>query len=204
MSSRVIDISPARLVLILAATFLLLSAGAWFTLIAPKQSRAHSLDTTIKTAQSQLAQLTHNAATVQKHAVSESLLLERALPTTAAMPQIILQLSRIAAEENISLDSITPQTPVLYSGYQAVPITVTLDGDFFNLEGFLQQLRKQVGVSDGVVTATGRLYDVLALTFQSATPAPRLSATLTIDAFSYTGFGLAPASTIPGTTPPAG
>jgi Tfp pilus assembly protein PilO len=200
MSSRVVDISPARLVLILAATFLVLSAATWFTLIAPKQSKAQSLDTTIKNAQSHLAQLTHNEATVQKHAVSESLMLERALPSITAMPQIVLQLSRIATEEHVSLDSITPQTPVLYSGYQAVPITVTLDGDFFNIEGFLQQLREQVRAAGGVVTATGRLYDVLGVTLQSTTPAPRVSATLTIDAFSYTGFALAPDSTTP---PPA-
>ncbi len=197
MSARLVDISPVRLVLILAATFLVLSAATWFTLIAPKQSKAESLDTTIKSAQSQLAQLTHNEATVQKHAVSESLL-ERALPSITAMPQIVLQLSRIATEEHVSLDSITPQTPLLYSGYQAVPITVTLDGDFFNIEGFLQQLREQVHAAGGVVTATGRLYDVLELTLQSTTPAPKVTATLTIDAFAYTGFALA----APGTTPP--
>ena len=203
MNARIADISPARLVVILAATFLVLSAATWFTLIAPKQSKVQSLETTIKTAQSQLAQLTHNAAAVQKHAVSESLLLNRALPSISSMPQIILQLSRIATEENVSLDSITPQTPVLYNGYQAVPITITLDGTFFKLEAFLQQLREQVGVAHGAVTATGLLYDVLGVTFQSTTPAPRVTATLTVDAFSYTGFALATASGTSGTTPPA-
>ena len=60
------------------------------------------------------------------------------------MPQIVLQLSRIANEEHVSLDSITPQTPVSYSGYQAIPITIELSGDFFGVESFLQQLRNQV------------------------------------------------------------
>ena len=60
------------------------------------------------------------------------------------MPQIVLQLSRIATEEHVSLDSITPQAPVSYSGYQALPITITLDGNFLNVESFLQQLRNQV------------------------------------------------------------
>ena len=60
------------------------------------------------------------------------------------MPQIVLQLSRIANEEHVSLDSITPQTPVSYSGYQALPITITLTGNFFAVESFLQQLRNQV------------------------------------------------------------
>ena len=103
------------------------------------------------------------------------------------MPQIVLQLSRIATEEHVSLDSITPQTPVSYSGYQAVPIAITLDGDFFNIEGFLQQLRDQVRVSSEGVAATGRLYDVLGVTLQATTPAPQARRDGDIDAFAYTG-----------------
>lgn len=194
MNSRVVDISPTKLLVILAVTFLLLSAATWFTLISPKQSKAHSLDTTIKSAQSQLAQLTQNETTAHKHAVSQSLLLTRALPSLTAMPQIVLQLSRIATEEHVSLDSITPQSPVSYAGYQAIPIAITLGGDFFNIEGFLQQLRNQVRVSSEGVAATGRLYDVLGVTLQATTPAPKLVATVTLDAFSYTGIGL-PAAT---------
>ncbi len=42
----------------------------------------------------------------------------------SGMPQIVLQLSRIATEEHVSLDSITPAAPVSYSGYQSVPMTI--------------------------------------------------------------------------------
>ncbi len=192
MSARVVDISPARLALILAATFLVLGAATWFTLIAPKQSRAHNLDTTIKTAQTQLAELTTSEASARKHGVSQSLLLVRAMPSVTGMPQIVLQLSRIAAEEHVSLDTITPQAPLTYSGYQAIPISITLVGNFFNVEGFLQQLRNQVRISGADVAATGRLYDVLGVTLQSTMPAPKVTATLTIDAFSYTGIGTVP------------
>lgn len=200
MSSRVVDISPIKLVLILAATFLVLGAATFFTLILPKQSKAQHLDTTIKTAQTQLSQLTNNEATAKKHAVSQSLLLARALPTTTGMPQIVLQLSRIANEEHVSLDSIAPQAPVSYSGYQAVPITITLTGNFLAVEAFLQQLRNQVQTADGSVSATGRLYDVLGVTLQSTMPAPKVSATLTLDAFAYTGAGLPTPGAAPGTT----
>jgi hypothetical protein len=111
------------------------------------------------------------------------------------MPQIVMQLSRIAGETHVSLDSITPQAPVSYSGYQAIPMTITLTGTFFAVESFLQELRTQVKVSGNDVTATGRLYDVLGVTLQSTDPAPKVTATLMIDAFSYTGIALAGSGT---------
>jgi Tfp pilus assembly protein PilO len=196
MSSRIVDISPTKLVLILAGTFLVLAAAAWLILISPKESKVSSLETTIKSAQTQLSKLTQNEPAARKHAVSQTLLVTRALPSDVGMPQIVLQLSRIANEEHVSLDSIVPQAPVSYSGYQALPINIELSGDFFAVENFLQQLRNQVRVTPDGVAATGRLYDVLGVTLQAATPAPKVTATVTIDAFSYTGIAtVAPGGT---------
>ena len=191
MSARVTELAPVKLVLILAATFLLLGAGTWFTLVMPKQSQEKSLETTIASEQTKLATLNHNEPAVQKHAVSQTLLLARALPTDPGLPQIVLQLSRIATEEHVSFDSITPQTPISYSGYQAIPMTILLSGHFLEIEGFLAQLRNQVSQSDGSVSATGRLYDVTAVTLQATTAAPSLTATLTVDAYNYTGMTVA-------------
>ncbi|HEX4518159.1 MAG TPA: type 4a pilus biogenesis protein PilO [Gaiellaceae bacterium] len=187
MTARVTEITPVKLVLILAVTFLLLAGATWVTLVMPKQSKEASLQTTIEHTQSQLATIDHNAPAVQKHEISQTLLLARALPTDPGVPQIVLQLSRIATEEHVSFDSIAPQTPVSYSGYQAIPMTILLTGDYLDIESFLAQLRNQVGETSTGVTATGRLYDVLSVGLQATTPAPKLSATLVIDAFSYTG-----------------
>ncbi len=206
MRTRLIDVSPVRLVVILAATLLVLSAATWFVLILPKQSTANSLDATIKTTQTQLAKLVQSEnpkSASHRHALSQSVLTTRALPNLAAMPQIVLQLSRIATEVHVSLDSITPQAPVAYAGYEAVPITVTLYGEFFGVQGFLQELRNQVRVTSDGVAAHGRLYDVLGVTFQSTTPAPKVTATLTLDAFYYTGIGLPPLPGSGSTTTPA-
>jgi hypothetical protein len=196
VTARVADLAPVKLVLILAGTFVLLGAATWYTLVMPKQSKSSSLDTTIANAQTQLATLDHNAPAVQKHQVSQSLLLARALPTDPGVPQLVLQLSRIATEEHVSFDSITPQAPLTYSGYEAIPMTILLTGNFLDIENFLGQLENQVSVSGDGVAATGRLYDVLGVTLQATTPAPKLTATLTIDAFNYTGLG----ETVPGAT----
>jgi len=192
VTERVNTISPTRLVVILGATFLVLALFTWWILIAPKQSKVSSLETQVKSAKTQLTQLSNNAHAAHKQMVSQSLLVTRALPNDPAMPQVIYQLSRIATEENVSFDSITPSTPVSYSGYESVPMTVVLTGTFFGIEGFLQQLRNQVQVSGGDVHATGRLYDVTSVTLQSVNPAPKVTASLVLNAFAYTGIGLTP------------
>ena len=201
MSSRITTISPVKLVAILAGTFVLLAAGMWITLVLPKQSKAKSLETTIASAKTQLTQLSVKQTAVQKQAVSQSLLLARALPTDVGIPQIVLQLSRIATEEHVSLDSITPSTPVSYSGYQSVPMTLSVTGHSLDIQNFLAQLRNQVKVSGGNVAATGRLYDVLGVTLQATTPAPDVSATVTVDAFNYTGITPTPPGAVPGAAP---
>ena len=99
------------------------------------------------------------------------------------MPQILLQLNRIATEEKVSLDSVSPQPPIPYSGYSAVPLSIQLTGDYFNVQSFLQQLLKQVTTSTDGVRATGRLYDVLNVTLSLSSTPPQLTATMTLDAF---------------------
>lgn len=196
MSARVTELAPVKLVAILGVTFLLLAAATWTMLVMPKQTKASSLSTTIASAQNQLATLDHNAPAVHKHQVSQTLLLSRALPTDPGIPQLVLQLSRIATEEHVSFDSITPQTPISYSGYEAIPMTIQLTGNFLAIESFLGQLENQVSASSDGVAATGRLYDVLGVTLQATTPAPQLTASLTVDAFNYTALG----ETAPGAT----
>jgi Tfp pilus assembly protein PilO len=195
MTERVATISPARLVMILAVTFLVLFGATWMILISPKQSKESSLDSQVKNARSQLAKLSNNAPAAHKHIVSQSLLLTRAMPNDVAMPQLMYQLSRIATEEHVSFDSISPGSLTSYAGYESIPMTIQLTGTFFAVEGFLQQLRNQVQLSGGDVSATGRLYDVLSLTIQSVNPPPKVSATMTLNAFAYTGVGLTPSGT---------
>ncbi len=194
--NRAIDFSPAKIAALLALTFVVLGAATWLLLIQPKQSTANNLDSTIAATQAQLAKQTTtrtpSAKPTHKHTLSQTVISARALPNLVAMPQILFQLSRIANEEHVTLVSIAPLAAVPYANYEALPITVTLTGKFFGVQGFLQQLRNQVrSSSQAGLAATGRLYDVLGVTLNAVTPAPKVSATLTLDAFNYTGFGFA-------------
>jgi Tfp pilus assembly protein PilO len=193
MTEKLADVSPTKLVAALAVTFVVLAVGTWLLLIQPKQAKEHSLSSSIKTAETTLTSLHRRAPAAHKQAVSESLYVGRALPNLVAMPQILLQLNRIATEEHLVLSSVTPATPIPYVGYEAQPMTVILTGDSLQVTRFLQQLRNQVKVNTGRVTATGRLYDVLSVSLQSTTPAPQVTATLTLQAFSYVGAPVEPA-----------
>ena len=84
----------------------------------------------------------------------------------------------------------------MYSGYQALPMTITLSGSYFGIEGFLQQVRKQVHADTDGVHATGRLYDVLSVSLAVSPTPPKVTATMMVDAFDYTGVPLP----TPGTT----
>ena len=73
-----------------------------------------------------------------------------------------------------------------------LPISVTFQGNFYNLADFLYRLRSLVSVHAGTLDATGRLFSVDTLTFNESTlKFPQIQATLVIDAFVY-GSGVAP------------
>lgn len=204
MRSRVLELSPEKFAIALGALLVLLGAAAWLILVSPNRTKAHNLSSTIKSEQTQLQKQTTTQSTskhaAQKHAVSQALMTNRALPNVVGMPQIVLQLSRISVEEHVSLDAITPQTPVPYSGYTAIPISIQLSGDFFGVQGFLQQLLKQVTTSTAGVTATGRLYDVTSVTITTSSTPPKVTASVILDAFQYVPV-VAP---VPGTTTTTG
>jgi Tfp pilus assembly protein PilO len=115
------------------------------------------------------------------------------------MSGVLLQLNQIAADTGITFQSIAPQTSVPISGYQAMPIQLTFEGNFYNLADFLFRLRNLVAVQHGQLSATGRLFAIDTLSFsQSPQGFPQIAATLVVDAFVYGT--QQPASATPTTT----
>ncbi len=193
MNVATLDLSPRKLALVMLATILVLCAATWFMLVAPKRDSATSLQSDIKDAQAQLTKAHAKSTKVAAHQTAlNELRLDRAMPNILAMPQVVMQLSRVADEVNVSFDSIEPQAAIPYSGFTEVPMTVIVTGDFFAIEKFLREVRTQVQPAPKSGHVIGRLFDVQGVTLQQTTPAPKVSATLTIDAFYYTGIPLAP------------
>jgi hypothetical protein len=199
----------AQVGLIVAGGLLALAAG-YFLLIGPQRSNASDLAQQVEAADAKLAADSAARAAakrVEPIRVADLFRLSKAMPDRADMSGVLLELNRVAADSGITFESISPQTSVPVSGYQAVPIQLTFKGNFYNLSDFLYRLRTLVGVADGRLAASGRLFAVDTLDFSQAQEGfPEIAATLVVDAFVY-GTGVpatatpAPATTTTTTTP---
>lgn len=173
----------------------------WFALVSPKRSQASKLDTQISAAQLQLAQARaaiRPGTAPARIEVADLFRLSKAMPASTDMPGILLELSGVASDAGIAFQSITPRQATTTGGYQTLPIDLVFEGNYYELSDFLFRLRNLVGVHDGQLDATGRLFTVDRLEFtESQKKFPNIQATLTVSAFIY---GSAPIS---GGAPPA-
>ena len=126
------------------------------------------------------------------------------MPDQTDMPDIVLELNKIAEDSGITFEQITPATTATaLSGYEAIPITVEFQGNFYELSDFLYRLRNLVDVRHGALDASGRLFAIDTISFAEAPPPPgfpQIRAHLVIDAFVF-GTGTAPTVEPAGTTP---
>jgi Tfp pilus assembly protein PilO len=203
------NISPKMLALIFAGAFAILALGGWFGLVTSQRSTASSLDAQIADAQANLA--VAKTAAVRPHVgagakgdkmqTAPVAVLATAFPSDVMMPSLLRQVQRVANDANVSLDSFTPSGITQLAGYNAIPIDLTVTGQYNAIERFVHQLRVQAGASNGHVHASGRLFAVetLGLTAGS-TGLPMLSATIRIDAFVYSGITPTPTTTTTATS----
>jgi Pilus assembly protein, PilO len=181
--------TPAKLGVLFGGLLIVLAAG-WFLAIAPKRSEASKLagqigDTRaqIVTAQRLSSQPQTQAPTIR---VADLFQLSRAMPSRADMPGLLLQLSDVAAETGVTFESITPHEPVSLGAYQRLQIDLLFEGHFYDLSDFLYRLRNLVGVHDGVLDATGRLFSVDSISFdEGKLQFPHVKAQLTVSAYIF-------------------
>ncbi len=113
----------------------------------------------------------------------------------AAYDQKVAELTQLSRDTGITFTSIQPQSPMALGGYTVLPISLTFDGNFYDLADLLYRLRSLVTVHAGRLDATGRLFSVDTLTFGEAPKGfPQITATLVVDAFVYGTNGLPVAS----------
>ena len=195
-------LSSRALYAIVGGALLVYALVGWMVLVGPKRSDATALKQQVEEAQGALA-AARVASTrrddAQPIAVADIFRLRTAMPQGPDMPGIVIELSRMAQETGIVFNTITPGSSVVSGAYQLVPISVTFDGNFYELSDFLFRLRTLVGVRRSELQATGRLYSIQTLAFaESPDGFPDITASLTVNAYVY---GTAdPASQVP---PPA-
>jgi Pilus assembly protein, PilO len=192
---------PAQIALVVVGV-LVLGAAAYFGLVRPKKAEAARLQKEIGATQAQIDDYTAKSLAAKgrpKIRSADLFRLAEAMPSQADMSGVLLQLNQVAADTGITFQSIAPQNSVPITGYQAVPIQLTFEGNFYSLVDFLFRLRNLVVVEHGQLSATGRLFAIDTLSFDEAQSGfPQISATLVVDAFVY---GTAtPATATPTTT----
>jgi hypothetical protein len=182
---------------------LVVAAAGYFILIRPQGAKLKQINADQQTAQSTLDsyhQKVLAARSAPKIRVADVYRLAKAMPGSADMPDVVLELSQLARDTGIRFDSISPQPAIVIGSFTVLPISVTFNGTFYDLADLLYRLRSLVSVHGGQLDATGRLFTVDTLSFgESPLQFPRIQATLVIDAYVY-GSVSAPAGGLP-TTP---
>ena len=194
--------TPAKIGLLVAGILLGVIAG-WLLLISPKRSDVKTLKQEINDTRDQIS-AAHGVQTPTQPAirVADLFKLSRAMPNTADIPGVLLQISHVAQESGVSFQAITPHDPTSLGAYQQINIDLTFQGRFYDLSDFLYRLRNLVDVHDGVLNATGRLFTVNSITLnQGELNFPQVRATLTVSAYVF-GDGTAPP--VPSGVVPAG
>ena len=180
---------PAAQIALVVVGLLVLGAAAYFGLVRPKNAEAARLQKEIDATQAQVDDYTAKSVAAKgrpKIRSADLFRLAKAMPSQADMSGVLLQLNQIAADTGITFQSIAPQNSVPITGYQAVPIQLTFEGNFYSLVDFLFRLRNLVDVEHGQLNATGRLFAIDTLSFDEAQEGfPQISATLVVDAFVY-------------------
>lgn len=194
MSAKLRD--PKILSVTVFGAVAVLAAAAFFLLIKPQQSKATELDGQITSVQQSIderkAALASPKADVHVRA-SDGFRLTRAMPDSIDMSGIILVLNRLSAGHKLSFDSIQPGTQVAQAGFNVQPLTVVMQGRFADVSSFLADLRKLVRVKRHELAATGRLFAVDSVDLaqpDNKHAFPQVKATLTVDAFTFSGGSL--------------
>lgn len=194
----------AALLGIVAGAILVVGLAGWFLLVRPQGGKLTDLKRETADVQAKIAAYQQQVAAARaapKIEVADVYRLAKAMPDRTDMPDLVLELSQLARDTGIRFDSISPQPIATLGSYQVLPISVTFNGNFYNLADFLYRLRSLVSVHAGRLDATGRLFSVDTMTFnESPLKFPQIQASLVIDAFVYGTGAPAVAPTVTDTT----
>ena len=201
--TQIKGLSQNALIAIVVGGVLIFGLATWFLLVRPQGGKVANLKEQAASVQQKIDAYRQQAAAARsapKIQVADVYRLAKAMPNKTDMPDVVLELSQLARDTGIRFDSISPQPLAPIGSYSVLPITVTFNGNFYNLADFLYRLRSLVTVHAGRLDATGRLFSVDTLMFnEGEAKFPQIQATLVIDAFVY-AVAAAPAPTA---TPPA-
>jgi Tfp pilus assembly protein PilO len=183
--------------LVLAGALVIVVVVSYFLLVGPKRAESARLDDEIAELETKIAVAKTRTPAAQPPVrinVADLFRLAKAMPDKEDVPGIILEVNSIASSAGIEFVAIQPQPVVPVGSHRALPITLTFEGNYYDLTDFLYRLRTLVTVKDGELHASGRLYTLDALDMHEAKAGfPHIEAVLTVSAYAF-GTGTAGAA----------
>lgn len=143
-----ISLNTRYLILLMLAVFFAFLVYMQF--ISPLRDDTQKVETQLLQTNTRLAAIQTFAGQNKDYEASlkiQTLKVEEAkkkLPDTVTIPELVAEYSKLAMVNKVVLESLKPPTEVKQDkgGAFAVPLKLTLSGDYFNLVEFLQQVEK--------------------------------------------------------------
>jgi Tfp pilus assembly protein PilO len=166
--------------------------GGWTFVVSPQNKKAADLQAQTADVQQKItAQLAAVAAAktvqptpTQTIRVADVYKLVKAMPNTDDVPDLLIELSQITKDAGVDVQSLapSPSTPGTTGG-TTVPISLTVNGDFYTVTDLLYRLRNLVFVRRGSLEASGRLFSID--TVNLAPAGNKITAAITMHAYTY-------------------
>lgn len=174
---------------VIAIAILIIAGVGYFVLVRPKQSQGSLLEEQIseldaKVTAARLASRPQKDDVAIK--VADIFQVSKAMPNKSDMPGIILDLNSVAEATGITFLSIQPTAPTAKTGYAAISISLSFEGNYYDLTDFLFRLRNLVTVRHGRLSASGRLFTLDSVDMHEAAAGfPQITADLKVSAYVY-------------------
>ena len=143
---------------VLGAALVIVLVAGYMLVIQPQRDSAARLDEEIAALRTTLETTAAADADKKRPGVqidfADLFRLAKSMPDEEDMPGIILELDSIASSSGVKFLSIQPQPAVPKGGYRALPITLSFDGNYYDLTDFLYRVRNLVTVRNGRLDAT--------------------------------------------------
>jgi Tfp pilus assembly protein PilO len=177
--------------LIIGGDLLLLLLG-WFMLIGPQRATVATIVQATAAAEVQIqaakqpVKIVKPTAVVQPEIKTADLYsLAMAMPSTADMPNVLLQLDQIARSSGVKLSSISPGPSTPTGAFNTLAINLAFSGDFYSLTDMLYRVRSLVSVHNGALDTSGRLFSIDSVGLTPTGIGTDLNATVVVNAFVY-------------------
>lgn len=195
--------------LIVGGDVLLLVMG-WLLLVSPQRSTAKSIARSANATEVQAQEAkrpSKGSSTVIEQPKQPEIRtaylykLSKAMPMTADMPNLLLELSQVVRASGVQLSSISP-SPIDPTGVTAINLTVS--GNFYSLTDLLYRLRSFVTVRDGALDVSGRLFTIKTVGLTPSGTGKELNASIDLSTYTFGTAAAAPVGVAPATTDTTG